>query len=230
MLLGSDASFGGRRDYFDNHNYVIKDYYTAIDDNVIDSDYYEWWGYEDSKLFNYAKEILSDISRDDEPFNFTMLTSNTHFTDGYLEDECGSEFDNAYSNSFYCFDIMINEFIEWIKKQDFYDDTTIVVVGDHLTMQDGFYNKKDYDNRTIYNVFINTNIDSDFKEKNRVFTVIDMFPTTIASIGGIIEGDRIGLGTNLFSNESTIPEIIGIKNFNEELSKSSHYYYNYIRK
>lgn len=230
LLLGSDASFGGRRAYFANHDYLIKDYYTAIDDGIIGEDYYEWWGYEDSKLFTYAKDILSDISQDDKPFNFTMLTANTHFKDGYLEDTCDSKFDDPYSNSFYCSDNMINEFIEWLKEQDFYDNTTIVIVGDHLTMQKDYYdNNKGYE-RSIYNVFINANVVGDYNNKNRGFTVMDMFPTTIASLGVDIEGDRIGLGTNLFSDKETIPEIVGMDMFKEELSKGSNYYYNYIRK
>ena len=59
---------------------------------------------------------------------------------------------------------------------------------------------------------------------------MDMFPTTLASIGADIEGDRLGLGTNLFSDKQTIPEIIGLDEFNNELSKGSNYYYNVIRK
>ncbi len=231
LLLGSDADFGSRRSYFANHNYLIKDYVSAKEDGFIEEDYYEWWGYEDSKLFDYAKMMLDDISRDDKPFNFTMLTADTHFTDGYLDKSCVEKFDEAYANAFYCTDSMINDFVEWIKEQDFYDNTTIVIVGDHLTMQDGFYDSEyDYSNRTIYNVFINTSVANNFNSKNRVFTVMDMFPTTLASIGADIEGDRLGLGTNLFSDKKTVPEIIGLKNFNEELSKGSYYYYNYIRK
>ena len=126
---------------------------------------------------------------------------------------------------------MINDFVEWIKKQKFYDNTTIIIVGDHLTMQDGFYGTEyDFSNRTIYNVFINSVNDNSFNNKNRIFTVMDLFPTTLASIGADIEGDRLGLGTNLFSDKKTIPEIIGLDKFNSELSKGSHYYYNYIRK
>lgn len=230
LLLGSDASFGGRRSYFSNHNYLISDYNTAIEVGKIDSDYYEWWGYEDSKLFSYAKEMLEEISNDDKPFNLTLLTADTHFTDGYLDKSCDSKFDNKYSNSFYCSDKMIGEFISWIQEQDFYKNTTIVIVGDHSTMQDSFYSKGDYSKRTIYNVFINAKIDSDYNDKNRVFTTMDMFPTTLASLGANIKGDRIGLGTNLFSDKKTIPEMIGIDMFNEELMKGSHYYYNYIRK
>ena len=97
-------------------------------------------------------------------------------------------------------------------------------------MQDNFYEKKDNDKRRIYNVFINAKVDSNYENKNRVFTTMDMFPTTLAALGANIDGDRLGLGTNLFSNKMTIPEIIGIDKFNNELMKNSVYYYDYIRK
>lgn len=230
LLLGSDADFGSRRSYFANHNYLIKDYVSAKKEGFIEEDYYEWWGYEDLKLFDYAKNMLKDISISGKPFNLTILTADTHFTDGYLDKSCESKFDEPYANSFYCSDSMIYDFIEWIKLQDFYDNTTIVIVGDHLTMQDGFYDTDEFENRTIYNTFINSLVGKEFNNKNRIFTVMDLFPTTLAALGADIEGDRLGVGTNLFSDKQTIPEIIGIEEFNEELSKASHYYYNNIRK
>lgn len=80
FLLGSDALFGGRKEYFEGHgNYKIMDYYWAIDYGEIPGDYYEWWGYEDIKLYEIAKQQLLEISKNDEPFNFTMLTADTHF-------------------------------------------------------------------------------------------------------------------------------------------------------
>lgn len=229
LLMGSDANFGGRRAYFSNHNYIISDYYTAVEDGKIDSDYHEWWGYEDSKLFTYAKEYLIKLANDGKPFNFTMLTADTHFTDGYLDKSCSNVFSEAYANSFYCSDSMIADFISWIQEQDFYENTTIVLTGDHPTMQDNFYNViGDYD-RTVYNAFINSRV-LPVNNKNRVFTTMDMFPTTLASLGVTIDGDRLGLGTNLFSSKKTIPEEIGIDTFNKELKKNSNYYYKYIRK
>lgn len=230
LLLGSDANFAGRRAFFSNHNYLINDYYSAIYQGKIDSDYYEWWGYEDAKLFEYAKEMLTKISNNNKPFNLTMLTADTHFTDGYLDETCSKKFDDAYSNAIYCSDSKISSFVEWIKNQEFYKNTVIVIVGEHYTMQNNFYEDEDYSKRGIYNVFINANIKSEFNSKNRVFTTMDMFPTTLAALGADIEDDRLGLGTNLFSDKKTIPEIIGINNFNEELMKGSHYYYNFIRK
>ena len=96
-------------------------------------------------------------------------------------------------------------------------------------MQEGFYDIESDYSRVIYNAFINTKV-KPVNNKNRVFTTMDMFPTTIGALGISIEGNRLGLGTNLFSNKKTIPEEIGLDVFNKELKKSSSYYYKYIRK
>ena len=51
-----------------------------------------------------------------------------------------------------------------------------------------------------------------------------MFPTTLYSLGVEIEGNRLGLGTNLYSSEETILEKYGISKVNEEIKKKSKYY------
>ena len=226
LMLGSDANFGGRKDYFTYHgNYEIYDYYYALENEWIPSDYLEWWGFEDKKLFEFAKEKLLEISENDEPFNFTMLTADTHFGDGYQDETCDVNFESKYANSFDCSSKMIYEFIKWIKKQDFYKNTTIVIVGDHLTMQEDFYSEIDDDyQRGVYNVFINSkNKNTDYL-KNREFTTMDMYPTTLAALGCEIEGDRLALGTNLFSGKKTLAEQLGKDELNNELQMSSFFY------
>ena len=82
LLIGSDATFGGRRLYFEDHgSYEIEDYNYALENNKIPEGYKVWWGYEDQKLFGFAKEKLQELSQKDEPFNLTMLTVDTHFED-----------------------------------------------------------------------------------------------------------------------------------------------------
>jgi len=51
-----------------------------------------------------------------------------------------------------------------------------------------------------------------------------MYPTILASIGVKIEGERLGLGTNLFSQRKTIVEELGIDSVQDELSKNSKFY------
>ena len=48
-----------------------------------------------------------------------------------------------------------------------------------------------------------------------------MFPTTLSAIGADIEGDRLGLGTDLFSSTPTLCEELGEDLYKEELEKSS---------
>lgn len=36
------------------------------------------------------------------------------------------------------------------------------------------------------------------RQKKRKYTIFDDFPTTLSAMGAQIEGDRLGLGTNLF--------------------------------
>ena len=230
LMLGSDATFGGRRDYFTYHgNYTIYDYVYAKESNWIDKDYHVWWGYEDSKLFEFAKKQLIEVANNNEPFNFTILTADTHFTDGYLDSTCDTPFDNKYANVFSCSPKMVNAFVEWIQEQEFYEDTTIIISGDHLTMQNDFYNEIIDDNytRNVYNAFINSRA-TETNSKNRIFTTLDMFPTTIAALGATIDGDRLGLGTNLFSSKKTLAEELGFDYLNTEIQKNSSYYNNYI--
>ena len=103
--------------------------------------------------------------------------------------------------------------------------SSIVIVGDHLGMQTGFYTEKTKNEYyiTIYNVVINPAIEKN-NNINRIFTAMDMYPTMLASIGAKIEGERLGLGTNLYSGIPTLAEEYGISYLNEELAKNSRFY------
>ncbi len=231
LMMGSQAIFASRDKYFKNHgNYEIFDYTYAINNGLIPKDYLVWWGYEDKKLFEFAKNKLKDISKEKQPFNLTLLTADTHFTDGYLDSECDTPFDKKYANVMHCSDKMINDFITWVMEQDFYKNTTIVLVGDHLTMQSSFYDNIDKNyTRSVYNVFINSRVKSD-TTKNRTFSSMDIYPTTLASLGVKIDGDRLGLGTNMYSNKKTLMEELSYKYVSNELKKRSSFYDNYIYK
>ena len=224
IMFGSDSNFGNRKNYFEhNGNYKVYDYYSAIKDSRIPNDYYVWWGYEDSKLLNYAKEELINLSKKDKPFNLTFLTSNTHHIDGYLENDCPQKYKSKYANVITCTSYQINEFIKWCKKQDFYENTTIIIVGDHLSMDPKFFAFTNNEKRRIFNVFINSAVTTT-NLKNRQFSSLDMFPTTLASLGATIDGNRLALGTNLFSEEKTIIEKYGLEKVNKEISQKSNFY------
>ena len=226
LLIGSKAEFGGRKLYFSEHgDYFMEDYDYAIENSKIPSDYKVWWGYEDEKLFEFAKEKCTELSRQEEPFNLTMLTVDTHFEDGYMCEKCPNDYGNQYANVMACSSKQVYEFIEWVKQQPFYDNTTIVLSGDHLTMDSDFCVKVDeegkYDRRT-YTAYINSAVNP-VNNKKRTYTTMDNFPTTLAAMGVKIEGNRLGLGTNLFSEELTLMESVGEEMLGVELRKKSEF-------
>ncbi|MBR0367704.1 MAG: sulfatase-like hydrolase/transferase [Clostridia bacterium] len=234
FMAGSDFVFGGRKNYCLQHGeYEILDYYVARRRRVIRPGYKVWWGFEDEVLYKWAKEELTQLYEAGEPFNFSMITADTHHQDGYVCRLCRDEYDDQYANVWRCASEQLADFVDWCRQQPFFENTTIVVAGDHCSMDTDFYKEYTYDKhdgetvRKTYNVFINPAV-RPVREKNRLFTTLDLFPTTLAAMGVEIEGDRLGLGTNLFSGEETLSEKYGYEKMFDELKKKSLFYDNEI--
>ena len=226
IMMGSEGEYGGRTQYFTtNGRYKIFDVNYAIEQGKMTEKDRVWWGFEDDKLFEWAKEEVLNLASKHEPFNLIIHTADTHFVDGYLSEFAESKYETQYENVHAYTSKLVNEFVEWTAKQSFYKNTTIVIIGDHLGMQSEFYAShidKDYE-RTVYNVIINSAIEGT-NTINRNFTTMDMYPTILASIEVQIEGERLGLGTNLFSGKQTLLEEFGYDYLDKELRKKSTYY------
>lgn len=226
FLLGSDATFAGRKSFFEQHgNYNVLDYYSVIDKHWLDKDYLAWWGFEDEKLYYYARAEARKLSLEDKPFNLTLLTADTHFTDGYACRLCDDTYPTQYANVLACASRQVVQFVEWVQKQDFYENTTIIISGDHLTMDANYTDKYIPSNytRKTYVTVINPAISSEL-HTNRSYTTMDLFPTTLASLGVEIKGNRLALGTNLFSSTPTLSEELGFDYLDEEVQKKSKTY------
>ncbi len=226
LMVGSDSNFGGRRNLYLQHGTdTIHDLFSIKEDGLIPEDYFVNWGFEDSKLFEFSKSKILDMAKSDKPFAYTLLTVDTHFPSGYKCKLCKNQFKNKYENVFACSSRLVSAFVDWIKKQDFYENTTVIISGDHCTMDEDYASKNIPSNYTrhVYNCFINSAV-STKNSKNRDFTTLDMFPTTLAAMGCEIKGDRLGLGTNLFSKTKTLTEEKGFDWLNSETKKSSKYY------
>ncbi|MBQ8238185.1 MAG: LTA synthase family protein [Oscillospiraceae bacterium] len=229
LMVGSDVAFGGREAYFSQHGMdAIYDIRTAWADGIVPDKYFVWWGMEDLHLFEYARQELTEIAQREQPFAFTMLTVDTHHVGGYQCEYCQeSTSGETYDQSISCSSRQVAAFLEWIQQQPFYENTTVVIVGDHESMDNGYFTRMtdpDYQ-RMVYNCFINAAAEPG-NTQNRTFAAVDLFPTTLASLGCQIEGERLGLGTNLFSDTPTLAEELGILGFETELAMASEYYEN----
>lgn len=224
MMFGSEKVFGNKGVLFEKHgNYKVFDYNTAVKQHKISKDYKVWWGFEDSKLFEYAKEEITNMAAQEGPFHFSMLTANTHHPDGYLESECDAPYDVHYANVVSCTSRQLYDFIEWLKDQPFYDNTTIVILGDHYSMKTDFFTEEEEKNRRVLNIYINSVL-TPKNNTNREFSTLDYFPTTLAALGATIDGDMLGLGINLYSDNTTILEEHGYDYVDKEFTKQSKFY------
>lgn len=233
FMAGSDFTFGGRRQYFTQHgDYEIWDLLTAREQGLIPETYYAGWGFEDRKLYEYAKTVLTELAAGDQPFHFSMLTVDTH-SPGFSYECCPDDIADPYLRIVACASRQLGEFIDWCAEQPFFEHTTIVITGDHSSMalpdEVPSLTLAEYDkhggstDRLVYNAFINA-VAEPVRTNNRLFTTLDFFPTVLASIGVEIDGDRLGLGTNLFSDRPTLSEEYGYQTLFSELSFRSNFY------
>ena len=116
IMFGADADFGGLTTYFTTHGkFNIFDHKAAKEKGLIPKDYDVWWGYEDDKLYEYAKDEITRLANEDKPFNFTMETADTHFPDGYLSEKAEKKHDSQYANVIsYSTKEAVN-FVKWIQ-------------------------------------------------------------------------------------------------------------------
>ena len=231
VAMGSEADFGGLRQLFDSHgNTVIYDYTYMVETGYIPKNYKVFWGVEDTKLYEFSKDKITEASQKDEPFMFVIETVDTHSPDGWVCEKCRNDFNLQYCNVIACASRQLQEFVDWAGTQDWYDNTTIVVVGDHLSMKNDFFVSLDSNyERTTINLIMNPDSSVSYDEsvlKNRDFCSMDIFPTILHSMGCKIEGDRLGLGTNLFSNKETLFEKLGFEYVNDVFRQKSTFYEN----
>ena len=225
FLCGSDATFGGRRIMMEQHGgFAIRDVYYALEQGYISEAY--GWGFLDCTLFDIAKDRLTELASQDAPFNLTMLTIDTHFPDGYTCDYCHNDYPLQFANVVSCSDRQVADFVEWCSEQPWYEDTVIVIQGDHLFMGADLSGGSSPSERSVYNCFINAD-KTGFERYNRCFTHFDMFPTVLSAMGFEIEGHRLGLGTDMFSDRPTLCEELGYDYLYTELSRSSRFYENF---
>ncbi len=224
FMCGSDGAFAGRSNYYEQHGqYDILDYSRAAHDKAIPAGYRVWWGFEDKKLYSWAESKLTELSKAGSPFNLTIMTADTHFSDGYKCEECKDEHETQYENVISCTDRQLTGFIHWLQQQDFYKNTTVVITGDHLSM-DASVGKAVGNGykRQAYSVILNG--PEYTLDKTRDYCTLDMFPTIMEAMGIQIEGHRLGLGVSLYSNLPTLIEQMGLTALNAELSADSKYY------
>ncbi len=164
----------------------------------------------DRSLLEISKREIERLASGSKPFAFTVMTIDTHLGKQFFDgDHCERRFGrkdkhHRYKNIFACQSRLLGEFVEWIKAQPFYENTTVVMVADHLLMYDAGFTRSMKDKR-ILNIFINPYRQPE-KYKNRRFLSFDIYPTIMSALGVRIDGGKLGLGTSLYDGQPTLLE------------------------
>lgn len=215
FILPHEKSYAGTQYFMRDHHIPIHDFDFYLQSNQLPKDYQGFWGMKDSLTFEKAKQELLALKKD-KPFALYLLTIDTHARAGYTDPQkCKNIYDTQTSNGQYknaiaCSDKVIGDFLEWVKKQDFYKNTTIVILGDHLSMNGEIFPENTH--RRIYNAFINAKFFHPLqKDKiyNRRFSHFDILPTILDSLDVEVKGGKLGLGSDLLSNQPTLLELEG---------------------
>lgn len=227
VMKNVDMTFAGAENFYREHgNNLVMDYKYSSKNGLIPEGYNVWGGFEDYKLFEIAKKKLLELSKEETPFCLTFYTNDTHFPDGYLSVECPVKYDDQYSNVYACSSAHVSDFINWVRTQPFYENTTIVIHGDHPTMNETYSEERGGSKETSENKVFTTILNSAIQYRSdfpREYSTFDLFPTIISSLGAQIEGDKLGLGSNLYSDKETLLEKSSISKINKELAKRSYF-------
>ena len=230
FLMGSDKTFASMDQYFVQHGVnEILDYQAAIEQGLFAKEDSSGWGIPDHALFEIAKTKVEELYASGQPFTLSIATIDTHAPDGALCPYCPDTYPNQLENVYACSDRLILGFLEWLKTQPCYEDTVVVICGDHHSMAGEYFSEyyPSVSDFRIYNCIVNSAA-APAQDRNRDFTPMDFFPTTLAAMGCRIDGERLGLGTNLFSEKPTLSEQIGPREYDALLTAGIMEYNDYF--
>ena len=224
FVAGTDFSFAGKRNFLQSHNIEVMDlkYFQkkGVLPKKLPKDMEGVWSLKDAKMFELAKDYLEQ-QNDSNPFALYILTVDTHGPQGFVDKEHCPNLDNSYESAYLCTDKIVSDFVDYIKHSRFKDNTTIVILGDHLSIAHFI---KPHSTRNVFNAFINAKFTKQSLNatKNRKLSHFDIAPLILDSIGLRVES--FGLGRNPFYQKSLIEGAYNIDSFNDELKLRNKIY------
>lgn len=225
IIAGTDFSFAGKRNFFESHHIKVMDLPYFQDKNLLPNplpnQFLGAWSLKDAKMFDLAKAYLSEVN---QPFALYILNVDTHFPEGFVDKNYCKGIKDDYQGAILCADTIIYDFVKFVQNSPLADNTSIIILGDHLTMKQNFF-PKNAKHRFIYNAFINakfTQKPTKKLTKERTLNHFDLTPLLLDSIG--IKAEFFGLGRNPLYHKSLLESEFSIEELNEELKKRNKIY------
>lgn len=133
FLSNNDTSFNRTDILMRNIGYEVETIDALVDKSVEKT----VWGVHDRYLFEHAKRRFLELKSDKQPFNMLLLTVDMHWPKGVpdksMEEVLGKEIGkNGHEFTVETMYYLLDDFINFIEKNDKDNTTEIVILGDHL--------------------------------------------------------------------------------------------------
>jgi phosphoglycerol transferase len=222
VYMASDAlAFSGKGKFFQDHHYdevlgrdELKGHLKPKDMN--------FWGLYDDDLLSLVKAKLIQLHAQKQPFNLTFNTIDTHGPDGHFSKYCKAHGIKDFPGIVECTSNQVAELVLFMKRSGYFKDTNVVILGDHLAMENPVSDKLDtIKERHVFNRFISAKPVTKNREDVLHF---DMFPTILEFVGFKVEGGKLGLGFTAISKNTDLPPATEYEDMNEDLLNQSDEY------
>ena len=157
FMGGATTRFAGKGVFLSAHGYEEVLGLEELTPLMEDPTYLNNWGLYDDTLLNLATDKFDELAADpDQPFNFTVLTVDTHPSDGTVSESCTPypSIDNNIFHAVHCTDQLVEKFITHLQQSPAWDNTVVLMMSDHLHMRNtgmDFY-PPEYNRRLFVNI------------------------------------------------------------------------------
>ena len=211
---GSSGVFSGLDKFFRSHGYQeFMGKEDWIEKKHVDPATMNTWAMYDSDMVDRSIERLDELMAEGKKFSFALSTMDTH-EPGFLSPPCMDQgFPESWAGYVKCSLSQVERLLRHIRDKGWEDQFVILVMGDHETRMpemDGVDLKHVRDRYVLCSL----TRDAELIPVRSIITHFDLFPTLLAALGFSVEGDRLGFGYNVFS-ENVQPE----KNYRDKLRK-----------
>ncbi|MCQ2053847.1 MAG: LTA synthase family protein [Fibrobacter sp.] len=218
FIQGTSSNFASFGKYLQKHG--VDELYDLnnISSDMIRTDISGFKYVTDKNIFQISKNVLDSLNLE-QPFSLSLATIDTHSPYGYYNPDCNEKLMansnvDIYKSILQCTSRELDSFLHWLRVKGMYENTMIVVVGDHFFKSARPIVSKKIKQRAWVNIFINTEQDKAKVGMRRYFSSVDIAPSILEGMGFELISHKMGFGVSLFSPESTLLETIGLDSLN----------------
>jgi len=205
-LGGADLNFAGKGKFLSGHGFKEVLGRDALLPALKDQGYRSAWGLHDDTLLDLAYDKFAQLAAGSTPFGLFLLTLDTHHPNGHVSRAAAdikyeggrTPILNAVAGS----DRLLTRFVERLLEPAKETNTLIVIVSDHLALENGATKRLERGERRLLFMLIDPR-HPEPREVPKPGTTLDIGPTVLQALG--YDGE-IGLGRSLLGSDASLRE------------------------